>query len=75
MRVTVRLFARLRDIAGAPELARDVACDGLVFTKPLDDRLDLRERLGVLPVFPRLALYVCRAQELHQLLVLLFGCR
>jgi molybdopterin converting factor subunit 1 len=25
MRVTVRLFARLRDIAGAPELAREVA--------------------------------------------------
>ena len=25
MRVTVRLFARLRDIAGAPELARDIA--------------------------------------------------
>jgi molybdopterin converting factor subunit 1 len=25
MRVTVRLFARLRDIAGAPELTRDVA--------------------------------------------------
>jgi molybdopterin converting factor subunit 1 len=25
VRVTVRLFARLRDIAGAPELARDVA--------------------------------------------------
>jgi molybdopterin converting factor subunit 1 len=25
MRVTVRLFARLRDIAGASELARDVA--------------------------------------------------
>jgi molybdopterin converting factor subunit 1 len=24
MRVTVRLFARLRDIAGAPEFARDV---------------------------------------------------
>ena len=24
MRVTVRLFARLRDIAGAPELMRDV---------------------------------------------------
>ena len=24
MRVTVRLFARLRDIAGAPELARDI---------------------------------------------------
>ncbi len=25
MRVTIKLFARLRDIAGAPELARDVA--------------------------------------------------
>ena len=25
MRVTVRLFARLRDIVGAPELARDLA--------------------------------------------------
>ena len=25
MRVTVRLFARLRDIAGAPELAREAA--------------------------------------------------
>jgi molybdopterin converting factor subunit 1 len=25
VRITVRLFARLRDIAGAPELARDVA--------------------------------------------------
>jgi molybdopterin converting factor subunit 1 len=25
VRVTVKLFARLRDIAGAPELARDVA--------------------------------------------------
>lgn len=25
MRVTVKLFARLRDIAGAPELARDIA--------------------------------------------------
>jgi molybdopterin converting factor subunit 1 len=25
MRVTVRLFARLRDIAGAPELSRDIA--------------------------------------------------
>jgi molybdopterin converting factor subunit 1 len=25
MRVTVRLFARLRDIAGSPELARDIA--------------------------------------------------
>jgi molybdopterin converting factor subunit 1 len=24
MRVTIRLFARLRDIAGAPELSRDI---------------------------------------------------
>lgn len=27
MRVTVRLFARLRDIAGSPELTRDVPDD------------------------------------------------
>ncbi len=27
MRVTVRLFARLKDIAGAPELERDVPAD------------------------------------------------
>ena len=32
MRVTVRLFARLRDIAGAAELARDVAPVGAVTT-------------------------------------------
>ena len=30
MRVTIRLFARLRDIAGAPELARDVAPDSTI---------------------------------------------
>jgi molybdopterin converting factor subunit 1 len=30
MRVTVRLFARLRDIAGAPELSRDVPADSTV---------------------------------------------
>jgi molybdopterin converting factor subunit 1 len=30
MRVTVRLFARLRDIAGAAELARDVGPDATV---------------------------------------------
>jgi molybdopterin converting factor subunit 1 len=30
MRVTVRLFARLRDIAGAAELARDVAADATI---------------------------------------------
>ena len=27
MRVTVRLFARLKDIAGAPEIERDVPAD------------------------------------------------
>jgi molybdopterin converting factor subunit 1 len=32
MRVTVRLFARLRDIAGAGELARDVAGGATVGT-------------------------------------------
>ncbi len=30
MRVTVRLFARLRDIAGASELARDLAPGGTI---------------------------------------------
>lgn len=30
MRVTVRLFARLRDITGASELARDVAPDSTI---------------------------------------------
>ena len=30
MRVTVRLFARLRDIAGAAELARDVDSDATI---------------------------------------------
>ena len=30
MRVTVRLFARLRDIAGAGELARDVAAGATI---------------------------------------------
>ena len=30
MRVTVRLFARLRDIAGASELARECAADATI---------------------------------------------
>ena len=32
MRVTVRLFARLRDIAGSAELARDIAPDATIAT-------------------------------------------
>ena len=32
MRVTVRLFARLRDIAGAAELAREVAPGSTILT-------------------------------------------
>jgi molybdopterin converting factor subunit 1 len=32
MRVTVKLFARLRDIAGSPELARDVAPGATIAT-------------------------------------------
>jgi molybdopterin converting factor subunit 1 len=32
VRVTVRLFARLRDIAGAAELARDVGPDATIGT-------------------------------------------
>ena len=30
MRVTVRLFARLRDIAGAAELSREIAADATI---------------------------------------------
>jgi len=30
MRVTVRLFARLRDIAGSPELAREIGPDATI---------------------------------------------
>ena len=32
MRVTVKLFARLRDIAGAPEFVRDVAAGSTIAT-------------------------------------------
>jgi molybdopterin converting factor subunit 1 len=32
MRVTVRLFARLRDIAGAAELSRDIAAGATIRT-------------------------------------------
>ena len=44
MRVTVRLFARLRDIAGAPELVRDVEAGstiGSVWRSLADDFPDL----------------------------------
>jgi molybdopterin converting factor subunit 1 len=40
MRVTVRLFARLRDIAGAPELSREAGPDatiGSVWRQLVDD--------------------------------------
>jgi molybdopterin converting factor subunit 1 len=48
MRVTVRLFARLRDIAGASELARDVAAGatiGAVWHQLADEYPEL-ERYG-----------------------------
>ena len=44
MRVTVRLFARLRDIAGAAELARDLAAGatiGSVWRQLADEYPDL----------------------------------
>jgi len=46
MRVTVRLFARLRDISGAGELARDVeenATIGSVWRRLVDEFPDLAE--------------------------------
>ena len=45
MRVTVRLFARLRDIAGASELARELAPGatiGTVWRQLADDYPDLQ---------------------------------
>ena len=44
--------------------------DRLVLAKPLDGRLDLGQRLGVLAVFGRIALQLGRAEPLHQLVVL-----
>jgi molybdopterin converting factor subunit 1 len=48
MRVTVRLFARLRDIAGASELARDVAAGATieVVWHQLTDEYPELERYG-----------------------------
>jgi len=46
MRVTVRLFARLRDIAGAAELAR-----------PVDDGATVRTGDGLVREFPELNAY------------------
>ena len=44
MRVTVKLFARLRDIAGADEIARDVAAGATIGTV-------WRELAGEFPAF------------------------
>ena len=46
--------------------------DRLVLAEALDERLDLGQRLGVLPVLRRLALHFARAEQPHQLLVALF---
>ena len=70
MRVTVRLFARLRDIAGAGEMARDVVNERLVFTEALDEGLDLGKGFGVFPVVGRVALRGRTAQKLHERFVL-----
>ena len=44
----------------------------LVLAEPLDERLDLGQRLGVLPVFGRIALHLGGAEQAHQLFVALF---
>ena len=46
MRVTVRLFARLRDLAGAGELVREIAAPataGTVWTALVDELPSLKE--------------------------------
>ena len=51
---------------------RDVVRDGLVLAELLDERLELGQRLGVLPVLGRVALHLGRAEQAHQLFVALF---
>ena len=52
-------------VAGRGELLglRDVVHDRLVLAEPLDERLDLGQRLGVLPVFGRIALHLGGAEQ------------
>jgi len=70
------LFGELAHVrvAGGRQLfgLRDVADDGLVLAEPFDERLDLGQRLRVLPVLGRIALHLGRAEEAHQVLVALF---
>ena len=47
---------------------RDVAHHRLVLAKTLDDRLDLGQRFGELPVLGRIALHLGGAEAVHQLL-------
>ena len=46
--------------------------DRLVLAEALDERLELGQRLRVLPVFGGLALHLARAEQAHQLFVALF---
>ena len=59
-------------VAGRGDLfsLRDVADDGPVFAEALDERLDLGERLGVLPVLGRIGLDFGAAEQLHEGVVL-----
>ena len=54
----VRVAAR-RELLGLRDVARDV----LVLAEALDGRLDLRQRLGVLPVLGWIALHLGRAER------------
>ena len=55
--------------------AADVVGDAPVFTVFLDQRLDVGQRLGELPVLGGVALHFARAEAGHQLFVALFFCR
>ena len=59
-------------VAGRGDLfgLRDVADDGPVFAEALDERLDLGECLGVLPVLGRIGLNFGAAEQLHESVVL-----
>ena len=58
--------------AASSSVSGDVVHDRLVLAEALDQRLDLGQRLGVLPVLGRLALHLGRAEQAHQLFVALF---
>src|SRR5207247_8300276 len=70
------LFRKIANlgVAGSGELfgLGQVADDGFVLAKPLDERLHFGQRLRLLSILGRIALHLHRAEPAHQILVSLF---